>query len=70
MSHTARIWTQDQLTAVIKPDAKRQPHTQHRTLPLHQRTQGNTTMKKTTLVHHRTTLITTGFYSTLAGGTR
>lgn len=49
---------------------QRKPHTQHRTLPLHQRTQGNTTMKKTTLVHHRTTLITTGFYSALAGGTR
>lgn len=27
-------------------------------------------MKKTTLVHHRTTLITTGFYSALAAETR
>ncbi|GHM79331.1 hypothetical protein [Bifidobacterium longum] len=25
MSHTARIWTQDQLTAVIKPDANGNP---------------------------------------------
>ena len=41
---------------------QRQPHTQHRTLPLHQRAQGDK-MKEITL-------ITTDFYISVLGGTR
>lgn len=52
----------DNLTTVIKTGRQRQPHTQHRTLPLHQRAQGDK-MKEITL-------ITTDFYISVLGGTR
>ena len=61
MSHTARIWTQDQLTAVIKPDANGNPTLNTELFRSINVLKEITTMKKTTLVHHRTTLITTGF---------
>ena len=60
----------DNLATVIKPDANGNPTLNTELFRSINVLKENTTMKKTTLVHHRTTLITTGFYSALAGGTR
>lgn len=60
----------DNLATVIKPDANGNPTLNTELFRSINVLKEITTMKKTTLVHHRTTLITTGFYSALAGGTR